>query len=210
MLAALTGIGGDPATLARDQLVIWSIRLPRIAAAIVIGAMLASAGAVMQGLFRNPLADPSLVGVSSGAGLAAALTIVIGDRFLVAQIGSVPFEVLPAAAFAGAWLTTAGLYRLATHDSRTSIAIFLFGGVAIAALTNAGIGLLVFVADDRQLRDVTFWLLGSLGGANWPKVMAIAPFCLSRCWRFRSSREVWIFWCSARRKPFMPVSPCSG
>jgi iron complex transport system permease protein len=179
LFAALTGINGDPATLARDQLIIWSIRLPRIAAAIIIGAMLASAGAVMQGLFRNPLADPSLVGVSSGAGLAAALTIVIGDKFMVAQIASVPFEVLPVVAFAGALITTAALYRLATYDSRTSIAIFLLGGVAIAALTNAGIGLLVFIADDRQLRDVTFWLLGSLGGANWPKVMAIAPFLLA-------------------------------
>ena len=160
------------AFLSRDQLVLWSIRLPRIAATIMVGAMLASAGAIMQGLFRNPLADPSLVGVSSGAGFAAAATIVIGDKFLTAQIGQVPFEVLPLSAFLGALIATGVLYRLATHDLRTSIAIFLLGGLAIAALANAGIGLLVFVADDRQLRDVTFWLLGSMAGSTWLKVAA--------------------------------------
>ena len=176
LFAAFTGYGVDAATLPRDQLVLWSIRLPRIAATIMVGAMLASAGAIMQGLFRNPLADPSLVGVSSGAGFAAAATIVIGDKFLTAQIGQVPFEVLPIAAFLGALIATGALYRLATFDFRTSIAIFLLGGLAIAALANAGIGLLVFVADDRQLRDVTFWLLGSMAGATWLKAAVIAPF----------------------------------
>jgi iron complex transport system permease protein len=178
LVAALTGYGIDSQWLARDQLVLWSIRLPRIATTIMVGAMLAASGAIMQGLFRNPLADPSLVGVSSGAGLAAAAAIVIGDKFLMLQVGQFPFEVLPIAAFLGALVATAALYRLATYDSRTSIAIFLLGGIAIAALANAGIGLLVFVADDRQLRDVTFWLLGSMAGSTWSKVWAIAPFLL--------------------------------
>jgi iron complex transport system permease protein len=178
LFAALTGYGGDDQWLARDRLVLWSIRLPRIVATMMVGAMLASAGTVMQGLFRNPLADPSLVGVSSGAGLAAAMAIVIGDRFLMLQVGQFPFEVLPVAAFLGALIATAVLYRLATYDSRTSIAIFLLGGIAIAALANAGIGLLVFVSNDQQLRDVTFWLLGSMAGSTWPKAWAIAPFLL--------------------------------
>jgi iron complex transport system permease protein len=176
LLAALTGFGGEHGLIERDQLILWSIRLPRIVAAMMIGAMLAIAGAIMQGLFRNPLADPGLVGVSSGAGFAAAATIVIGDRYLAMQVGTIPFEVLPLACFAGALVTTAILYRLATRNARTSVAIFLLGGIAIAALANAGIGLLVFVADDRQLRDVTFWLLGSLGGSTWTKAAAIAPF----------------------------------
>jgi iron complex transport system permease protein len=178
LLAALTGYGVDDQWLARDRLVLWSIRLPRIVVTMMVGAMLACAGAIMQGLFRNPLADPSLVGVSSGAGLAAAIAIVIGDKFLTLQVGQVPFEVLPVAAFLGALIATVLLYRLATYDSRTSIAIFLLGGIAIAALANAGIGLLVFVANDQQLRDVTFWLLGSMAGATWPKAFAIAPFLL--------------------------------
>jgi iron complex transport system permease protein len=130
----------------------------------------------MQGLFRNPLADPALVGISSGGAFAAAASIVIGDRIFASTHGAVPFQLLPVVAFAGALLTTFVLHRIATRDNRTSIAIFLLGGLALAALANAGIGLLVFVADDRQLRDVTFWLLGSLGGATWSKVAILAPF----------------------------------
>ena len=176
LFAAITGSGGDAANLARDQLVLWSIRLPRIVVAMCVGALLALAGAIMQGMFRNPLADPSLVGVSSGAGLASAATIVVGDRLLAGTTGQMPFELLPVAAFFGALAATVALHRIATHGGRTSIAIFLLGGLAIAALANAGIGLLVFVADDRQLRDITFWLLGSLAGATWPKAWALLPF----------------------------------
>lgn len=180
-LPAALGLWPDsagPAILARDQLVLWSVRLPRIAIAIVIGALLASSGAIMQGLFRNPLADPALVGVSSGGALAAAATIVVGDRMIAAG-QSLPFELLPAAAFVGSLATTFILHRIATRENRTSIAVFLLGGLAIAALANAGIGLLVFAADDRQLRDITFWLLGSLGGATWEKVAIVAPFLLA-------------------------------
>jgi iron complex transport system permease protein len=178
-LMAVFGFGGgDAATLARDEIVVWSIRIPRVAMAGLVGAMLAVSGATMQGLFRNPLADPALVGVSSGGALAAAITIVVGDRFMTAQVLSVPFEVLPFAAFFGGLVTTILLYRIATRHNRTSIAMFLLGGIAIAALANAGIGLLVFLADDRQLRDITFWMLGSLSGATWSKVGTIFPFFL--------------------------------
>lgn len=171
--------GGDAAGLARDQLVLWSVRLPRIAVAIIVGALLAASGAIMQGLFRNPLADPALVGVSSGGALGAATVIVIGDRALAGSEIALPFQLLPLAAFAGALATTAVLHRLATRENRTSIAIFLLGGIAIGALANAGIGLLVFIADDRQLRDVTFWLLGSLGGATWDKAAILAPVLIA-------------------------------
>jgi iron complex transport system permease protein len=170
--AALGLFSGDQAFVERDRLVLWSIRLPRIALAIVVGALLAACGAVMQGLFRNPLADPALVGVSSGAALAAGAMIVVGDRYL----GSLPIEALPFAAFIGALAATMLLYRIATREGRTSIAMFLLGGLALAALANAGLGLLVFLADDRQLRDINFWMLGSLSGAIWPKVAAILPF----------------------------------
>jgi iron complex transport system permease protein len=174
----LTG-GTDAATLSRDQLVLWSVRLPRIAVAIIIGALLAASGAIMQGLFRNPLADPALVGVSSGGALGAATVLVLGDRLLAGSGMTLPFQLLPAAAFAGALVTTFLLHRLATRENRTSIAVFLLGGIALGALANAGIGILVFVADDRQLRDVTFWMLGSLGGATWDRVAILAPFLLA-------------------------------
>ena len=167
---------GDSAILARDRLVLWSIRLPRIAMAAIVGALLAAAGTIMQGLFRNPLADPALVGVAGGGALAAAVVIVIGDRLLAESGMHLPFWLLPAAAFGGSLLATMLLYRIATRENRTSIAVFLLGGLAIAALSNAGIGMLVFTADDRQLRDVTFWMLGSISGATWSKVAILTPF----------------------------------
>lgn len=169
----------DPSTLSRDQLILWSVRIPRIAVSCMIGALLALAGTIMQGLFRNPLADPALVGVSSGGAFAAVFTIVMMDRFVSANAAETSFEVLPFAAFIGSLATTIALYRIASRNGRTSVAIFLLSGLAIAALANAGIGLLVFMADDRQLRDITFWLLGSLGGATWTKAGLLLPFGLA-------------------------------
>jgi iron complex transport system permease protein len=144
----------------------------------MIGGLLALSGAIMQGLFRNPLADPALVGVSSGGAFAAASAIVISDSAWGASFRFLQFELLPFAAFAGSLLTTTVLYKIASREGRTSVAIFLLAGLAIAAIANAGIGLLVFVADDRQLRDITFWLLGSLSGATWPKAGIVAPVAL--------------------------------
>lgn len=183
-LAAALGLGnlgfGDATgMLARDTLVLWSIRIPRIALAALIGALLAVSGAIMQGLFRNPLADPALVGVSSGGAFAAASAIVLSDSTWGVHFRFLQTWVLPLFAFAGSLLTTIILYRIASRAGRTSVALFLLAGLAIAALANAGIGLLVFTADDRQLRDITFWLLGSLSGATWPKVMSILPVALA-------------------------------
>ena len=177
-LPAALGLWGDAAagpTLARDQLVLWSIRIPRIAAAAMVGALLAASGAIMQGLFRNPLADPALVGVSSGGALAAAATIVFTDSQIGQSFRFMQHHLLPIAAFAGSLVTTVMLYSIASRSGRTSIAIFLLAGIAIAAIANAGVGLLVFIADDRQLRDITFWMLGSLSGATWPKLATLAP-----------------------------------
>lgn len=175
VVAALFHAGGDTTSAARDQMILLSIRLPRVAMAAIVGALLAAAGALMQGLFRNPLADPGLVGVSAGAGLAAASTIVAGDRLLPAAMTNAPW-LLPVAAFLGALATTSLLYRIATWRGRTSMATMLLAGLALGAFAGAGTGLLVFLADDRQLRDITFWMLGSLSGATWPRISAIAPF----------------------------------
>jgi iron complex transport system permease protein len=179
-IAAAFGLAAlDPAHTGRDQIILWSVRLPRIAMAAMVGGLLAASGTVMQGLFRNPLADPALVGVSGGAALAAATTIVVADKFAEAHVLTIPFEALPVMALLGALIATATLYRLATREGKTSIAIFLLGGLAIAALANAAIGLLVFLADDRQLRDITFWMLGSLSGATWSKTATVLPFFLA-------------------------------
>jgi len=175
VVATILSPDRDVASAARDQLILLSIRLPRVAMASVVGALLATAGTVMQGLFRNPLADPGLVGVSAGAGLAAATMIVVGDKALSVALTNSPFP-LPIAAFLGALATTSLLYRISTRQGRTSIAMMLLAGLALGALAGAGTGLLVFLADDRQLRDITFWMLGSLAGATWPKIAAIVPF----------------------------------
>ena len=179
VIETLRGVlAGDSATLdTREALIIVQIRLPRTLLALLIGACLATSGALMQGLLRNPLADPGLVGVSSGAGLGAAVAIVLGDR-LFGRIDAIPYlpsvALLPATAFIGGLASTIALYLIATRAGRTGIATLILAGVALAALSGAGIGLLSFISDDRQLRDLTFWSLGSLGGANWGKVGATA------------------------------------
>src|SRR4030095_3708430 len=105
----------------------------------------------------------------------AAAAIVFTDSRIGEHFRFMQNELLPIAAFTGSLITTVVLYAIASRAGRTSIAIFLLAGLAIAAIANAGIGLLVFIADDRQLRDITFWLLGSLSGANWPKTATLAP-----------------------------------
>ena len=159
----------------RLDLVILNIRLPRTVLALMVGAALALSGAVMQGLFRNPLADPGLVGVSAGAALAAGATIVLGDLWLAPLFGKPPFFLLPVGAFAGGLVSTLLLYAIATRNGRTSIATMLLAGIALGALAGALSGFLAYLSDDRQLRDLTFWSLGSLGGSSWIKVMAVAP-----------------------------------
>ena len=176
LIARLTG---DTALLeGSDVLVVLNIRLPRVLLGLLVGAGLAVSGALMQGLFRNPLADPGLVGVSSGAALAAAATLVLGDRILAGSMMKLPFALLPAGAFCGGLASTLALYLISTRGGRTSVATMLLAGVALGALAGALTGLLAFVSDDRQLRDLTFWSLGSLGGASWTKLSAVAPIIL--------------------------------
>jgi iron complex transport system permease protein len=159
----------------RDRLIILDIRLPRIAMGVLIGAALAISGAIMQGLFRNPLADPALIGVSAGAALGAAAMIVLGGTLLAPVASLTGIYALPLAAFVGALAVTLILYRISTRRGQTSVATMLLAGLALAALANALLGLLIFMADDRQLRDLTFWNLGSLAGATWSKLAAISP-----------------------------------
>jgi iron complex transport system permease protein len=164
----------DPLSV-RDSVIIYDIRLPRIVMGVLIGAALAVSGAVMQGLFRNPLADPGLVGVSAGSSLGAVSVIVLGTTMLAPLTAMFGTFALPLAAFAGGLATTLILYRISTRQGRTSVATMLLAGIALAALAMALTGVLIFMADDRQLRDLTFWQLGSLAGATWNKIWAIGP-----------------------------------
>lgn len=168
----------DQVLSVRDRIIILDIRLPRAVLGMLVGASLAVSGVVMQGLFRNPLADPGLVGVSSGASLGAVLLIVLGSAVFGPLFALFGFYALPVAAFIGGLVTTLLLYRIATRGGQTSVATLLLAGIALGALTGAFTGVLIFMADDKQLRDVTFWGLGSLAGANWTKIAAAAPIIL--------------------------------
>ncbi|WP_095587235.1 FecCD family ABC transporter permease [Actibacterium ureilyticum] len=159
----------------RDRVVLFDIRMPRLVMGVLVGAGLAVSGAVLQGLFRNPLADPALIGVSSGASLGAICAIVLGGYLPARMADFLGYYTVPAAAFIGAWAATMVLYRVSTRRGRTSVATMLLAGIALGAMTNAMAGMLIFIADDAQLRDLTFWSLGSLGGATWSKVFAAGP-----------------------------------
>ena len=154
--------------------IIVHLRLPRALFAILIGASISVAGAMMQGLFRNPLADPGLLGVSSGAALGAAAVIVLGF-----SLPWVPSLTLPISAFAGGVVATVVVMKLSLRSGTASVANMLLAGIAINAVCGAGTGLLVYLSDDEQLRSLTFWTMGSVGGASWdnlPYAVALA-FC---------------------------------
>jgi iron complex transport system permease protein len=179
LLDALPGL--DFAVDAQQATVLASIRLPRVVLAVLTGAGLAVAGALMQGLFRNPLADPALIGVSAGAALAAAGVIVLGGVLLPAGLvagGWLAAFVLPAAAFAGSLAATVLVYRIGMLHGTLSLPMTLLAGIAINALVGASIGLLLFIASDEQLRALTFWNLGSLASAHWVALAVVGPLVL--------------------------------
>ena len=161
----------------RQAAVLLAVRLPRVLQGALVGGGLGVAGALMQGLFRNPLAEPGLVGVSAGSALAAVAFIVLGGA--LALPAPLDVHALAIAAFLGGLATTALVYRLAARAGQTAVATLLLAGVAVAALAGAGTGLLLFVANDAQLRTVTFWSLGSLGGATWASLAGTAPMLLA-------------------------------
>ena len=179
-LRALLRLAGLPlagAGLEQAELIVGQLRLPRALLGLAVGAVLALAGVAMQGLFRNPLADPGLIGVSSGAALGAALAIVGG-----AWLGQPPVWLAPwllsLCAFGGGLGVTALVYRLGRRDGETRVATMLLAGIALSALTGAGIGLFSYLADDATLRSLTFWNLGSLNGASYARLWPLLPVCL--------------------------------
>ena len=156
-----------------QRMVFAEIRAPRVVLAGFVGAALALSGAALQGLFRNPLADPGLIGVSSGAALGAVAMIVLGGA--VALPGVLAPFALPLAAVAGAMLVTLFLYAFASRYGQFSIVTIVLVGIAVNALAGVGIGAFQYLSDDAQLRTLTFWMMGSFGRANWP---AVAPAVL--------------------------------
>jgi len=168
-------LGFDTAAHTPQQAAVLSqIRLPRVALGLLCGAVLGLCGAVLQGLFRNPLADPGLLGITSGAGLAVGVVVVAFPAFRAA----LGVWALPLAAFAGSLAAAAAVWALSSRVSRDATAALLLAGIAVTALAGAGTGLLIAAARDAELRDLTFWSLGSLGGATWGPLLAALPFLL--------------------------------
>lgn len=154
----------------QQAMVLWNIRLPRLMLGMLTGAALAVSGAVMQALLRNPLAEPSLVGVSGGAAVFAATAIVLGGSWMPALQGMIGEFALPTFAFIGSLGVSVFIFAISTRQGNTSVALMLLAGIAISSLCMAMIGLLTFIATDVQIRTLNFWSLGSLGAATWPMV----------------------------------------
>ena len=160
------------------EMTLLEFRLPRLLMAILVGAALAISGAAIQGLFRNPLADPGLIGVSSGAAFGAVLIIVLGDKLLSDFNILAGRWALPISAFAFGLLTTLVIYRIGTQGGHTQVSTLLLAGIAMNAIAGAATGLLTYIADDTQLRSLTFWSMGSLAKASWQDISVIAPFII--------------------------------
>ncbi len=173
------GIRLDIPFTEQQENVLWIIRLPRVLMALLIGSTLSVCGASMQGLFRNPMADPALVGISSSGSTAAVLMIVMGSQLFEGYQSVLGQYSLNIATFAGALLATVMIYRFSQQQGKTNVGIMLLAGVAMNAIAGAATGFITFTASDQQLRSVTFWMMGSLGGANWINLAGILPFCLA-------------------------------
>ncbi|WP_370615963.1 FecCD family ABC transporter permease [Mumia sp. Pv 4-285] len=160
-------VGPLPAHPSGDA-ALWSIRFPRVAMAMIVGAALAAAGALMQGVFGNPLAEPGVIGVSSGAAVAAAGAMVFGWTALGTW-------TVPSLAFVGGLITTVAVYLLSRSDGRTEVVTLVLTGIAVNAVTGALLALMMFLADQQAREEIVFWQLGSLNGTRWQYVWVVAP-----------------------------------
>ncbi|MFW5883603.1 MAG: FecCD family ABC transporter permease [Verrucomicrobiota bacterium] len=180
VVAGKLGLGSLADFTVGETVVVWDIRLSRALLAVLVGGGLAMAGATMQGVFRNPLADPGIIGVSGGGAIGAILMIVLGGRILPPSFfASFGLYAVPLAAMLGAVLMTFLIYRLSLSRGQVDLVSMLLVGIAINALGGALIGLMTFISTDEELRTMTFWGLGSLGRANWnlivPGLLFILP-----------------------------------
>jgi iron complex transport system permease protein len=174
VVGSLANAVGIRTTLAPDddivEATLWVVRFPRIAMAIFVGAALAVAGAVMQAVFGNPLAEPGVVGVSSGAALGASIAIVFGIQF-----GGGGVAVL---AFLGGLLATLIVYAVARAGGRTEVVTLLLTGIAVNAFAQAGLAFVLFLADTASREQIVFWQLGSLAGSVWSQVAIVGPLMI--------------------------------
>ncbi|MCX4415245.1 iron ABC transporter permease [[Kitasatospora] papulosa] len=161
------GLGGQALDRVAES-VLWNVRLPRVTLALLVGSSLGCAGALMQGVFGNPLAEPGVIGISSGAAVGAVASIALGLTFF----GNWTITVC---AFVSGLATVLLVYVLSRSGGRTEVVTLILTGIAVNALAGALIGLFIFFADNAQITQITFWQLGSLSQATWPKVLAVLP-----------------------------------
>ena len=164
--------GAITGTQAEDPVartIFLDVRGPRVALGFAVGASLAVAGAVLQALFRNPLAEPSIIGVSAGAGAAAVATIALGGVISFIGVGLV--YILPVTAFLGGLVATLAVMAIARVGGQTPVLTMLLAGIAVTAIGGAFMGLMMFISNDEQLRAINFWMLGSLGSATWAAIV---------------------------------------
>lgn len=167
----LNRLGIDAGTMPshpQGDAALWQVRFPRVAMALVVGAALAAAGALMQGVFGNPLAEPAVVGVSAGAAFAAGIVIVY-------QLSFAGEWTIALFAFAGGLVTTLLVYVMSRADGRTEVVTLVLTGIAINAVCSAGLAFLLFIGDTQAREEIVFWQLGSLNGTRWQYVWVAAP-----------------------------------
>ncbi len=160
---------GHPVPDPFAEATLWQVRMPRVVMSLIVGATLATAGALMQGIFGNPLAEPGVVGVSGGAAVGAALVIVTG----YSVFGE--FTV-PAAAFVAGLIAVLLVYALSRANGRTEVVTLVLTGIAVNAVTGAGLAFCMFFGNQTARDQIVFWQLGSLNGSRWPYVVAVLPF----------------------------------
>ncbi|WP_406149618.1 FecCD family ABC transporter permease [Streptomyces sp. NBC_01012] len=161
------GLGGQALDRVGES-VLWNVRLPRVVLALLVGSSLGCAGALMQGVFGNPLAEPGVIGISSGAAVGAVASIALGLNFF----GNWTITIC---AFVTGLATVLLVYVLSRSGGRTEVVTLILTGIAVNAFAGALIGLFIFFADNAQITQITFWQLGSLSQATWPKVLAVLP-----------------------------------
>lgn len=173
-VSLLATLFAEPADTAQAvyQAILLEIRLPRVLMAMLVGAVLAVSGAVLQGLLRNPLAEPALLGISGGSALGAVASMLLAGS--LGWDGPQASVVVPVAALLGGLVFATLVFRLATVRGITSVSALLLAGVALNAMAGAGVGLGIYLAPDAQLRPVTFWALGSLAGASWDQLRLVS------------------------------------
>ena len=169
---------GDSSLSLSEKYIIWEVRASRIVMTVLIGSMLAVSGTTLQGMFKNPLATGESIGLTSGATLLAAIAIVLGHTFEEYLPEIVRNSLVGVSAFIGALLSMIIVYRISTSNGKTNVVMMLLSGVAITSIGFSITGFLIYISKDEQLRDLTFWNLGSLAAATWTKNIILSVVLL--------------------------------